>query len=116
MLALAIGAYFLAGRYVSTLAMLGAEARLEFTLWAALGFFGLWVTLPVVIFPLDENLDPAQFAMAPVPPLSFITGLFGVNVAGMPGTTHPDSFAILCGAMIVMGLLLYLILRWIKWF
>ena len=64
MIALAVGAIFLAGRYLDTVASLTAEARIEFTLWGALGFFALWVTLPVVIFPLDENLDPAQFAMA----------------------------------------------------
>ncbi len=75
MIALAVGAVFLAGRYLDTVGSLTAYARIEFTLWAALGFFALWVTLPVVIFPLDENLDPAQFAMAPVPPLQFITGL-----------------------------------------
>ncbi len=75
MIALGFGAVYLAGRYSETVSLLSPEARIEFTLWAALAFFGLWVTLPVVIFPLDENLDPAQFAMAPVPPLSFITGL-----------------------------------------
>jgi ABC-2 type transport system permease protein len=75
MIALAVGAIYLAGRYNETIASLSADARIEFTLWGALAFFALWVTLPVVIFPLDENLDPAQFAMAPVPPLSFITGL-----------------------------------------
>lgn len=49
-------------------------------------------------------------------PLGFLTGLFGVNVAGMPGTAEPYAFMVLCGAMVVLGLLLYLILRWIKWF
>ncbi len=75
MIALAIGATYLAGRYIATVDSLNPAARVQFTLWAALAFFALWVTLPVVIFPLDENLDPAQFAMAPIPPLSFITGL-----------------------------------------
>ena len=28
--------------------------------WSALLAFLVWVTLPVVIFPLDENLDPQQ--------------------------------------------------------
>lgn len=49
-------------------------------------------------------------------PLSFLTGLFGVNVAGMPGVATPDAFWILCLSLIVLGLLLYLILRWKKWF
>ena len=49
-------------------------------------------------------------------PLGFLTGLFGVNVAGMPGLENPQSFAILCAAMVILGLLLYFLLRLIKWF
>jgi zinc transporter len=49
-------------------------------------------------------------------PLGFLTGLFGVNVAGMPGTAHPDAFVILCIAMVALGVFLYLVLRRIKWF
>ena len=75
MLVLAGGAMFLAGRYSETMEGLAAAARPGFTHWAALGFFALWVTLPVVVFPLDENLDPAQFALAPIPPVRFIGGL-----------------------------------------
>lgn len=75
MIALGFGAAFLARRYLATLDGLSVDAGTEFTLWAALGFYALWVTLPVVIFPLDENLDPAQFALAPVPPVSFVAGL-----------------------------------------
>ena len=48
-------------------------------------------------------------------PLGFVTGLLGINVGGMPGTGDPDAFWIvvgLCGAIIVMELLL--LLRW-KW-
>lgn len=49
-------------------------------------------------------------------PLGFLTGLFGVNVGGMPGTDDPYGFAILCGAMVGLGVLLYALLRWIRWF
>ena len=75
MLALGAGAAFLAGRYTDTMADLSAAARPGFTHWAALGFFAIWVTLPVVVFPLDENLDPAQFSLAPIPPVQFVGGL-----------------------------------------
>ncbi|HEY5652608.1 MAG TPA: hypothetical protein VIW46_14275 [Acidimicrobiia bacterium] len=88
MAALAVGAIYLANRYSDTVSTLSPGARIEYTLWAALAFFGLWVTLPVVIFPLDENLDPAQFAMAPVPPLSFITGL-GLSALIAPSVVVP---------------------------
>jgi zinc transporter len=49
-------------------------------------------------------------------PLGFLTGLFGVNVAGLPGTAYPHAFAVLCGAMVVLALAIYLLLRWIRWF
>lgn len=49
-------------------------------------------------------------------PLGFLTGLFGVNVAGMPGTASPVAFWVLCGAMVGLGAVLYLFLRRIRWF
>jgi zinc transporter len=49
-------------------------------------------------------------------PLGFITGLLGVNVGGVPGVDNPDAFMILCAAMIVLGVAVYGVLRWIKWF
>jgi zinc transporter len=49
-------------------------------------------------------------------PLSFVTGLLGVNVGGMPWVDHPDAFMILCALMVVLGAATYAILRWIKWF
>ncbi|MBU8894856.1 hypothetical protein KRR26_04540 [Corallococcus sp. M34] len=36
-------------------------------------------------------------------PLSFITGLLGVNVAGIPGRTWPGSFLILCAALVALA-------------
>ena len=49
-------------------------------------------------------------------PLSFLTGLFGVNVAGMPGMTHPYAFTILCVSMVVLGIAIYALFRFINWF
>ena len=48
-------------------------------------------------------------------PLSFLTGVFGVNVAGLPGTENPGAFAILTGVMIVIGVGLSLLIFWKKW-
>ncbi len=49
-------------------------------------------------------------------PLGFLTGLFGVNVAGMPGTDWPFAFHTLAGATVVLGIALWLVFRWLKWF
>ncbi|MFQ1700908.1 CorA family divalent cation transporter [Loktanella agnita] len=49
-------------------------------------------------------------------PLGFLTGLFGVNLAGMPGTEAPYAFALLCAGVAVLGVAVFVVLRWIKWF
>lgn len=48
-------------------------------------------------------------------PLGFLTGLFGVNVAGMPGTDSGHAFWILSGVSVLCGVALYLIFRFAKW-
>ncbi len=85
---LGAGGWFLASRYLETWRGLPSEAAAQFSLWAALGLYVVWVSLPVVIFPLDENLDPAQFAMMPVSQLRLIAGL-GVSAMIAPSVTVP---------------------------
>ena len=48
-------------------------------------------------------------------PLSFLTGVFGMNVAGMPGLENPDAFKILSAGMAFLGLLLIGYIWWKKW-
>lgn len=48
-------------------------------------------------------------------PLGFLTGLFGVNIAGMPGLETPWAFGALCVASTVLGLILYFLFRALKW-
>ena len=48
-------------------------------------------------------------------PLGFITGLFGVNVGGMPGVDNPAAFTILCVSMAVISLASLVVMRWLKW-
>ncbi len=49
-------------------------------------------------------------------PLGFLTGLFGVNVAGMPGAQWPWAFAALSAGMLVFGIALYVYFRHLRWF
>lgn len=49
-------------------------------------------------------------------PLGFLTGLFGVNLAGMPGVNWPWAFGALSVATAVLGLALWMLFRWMKWF
>jgi zinc transporter len=48
-------------------------------------------------------------------PLGFITGLFGVNVAGMPGIHSPWAFAFLCLGIFVLAVLMFALLRKLRW-
>ncbi|WP_147110244.1 zinc transporter ZntB [Tateyamaria sp. syn59] len=48
-------------------------------------------------------------------PLGFVTGLFGVNVAGMPGIETPWAFAALCVSLVVMTVGAVWVLRRLKW-
>ena len=48
-------------------------------------------------------------------PLSFLTGVFGMNVAGLPGVENPDAFRMLTIGMILLGLLLIGYMLWKKW-
>lgn len=74
--------WYLASRFVSLHSTLSPRAAEEFSLWAALLFFLAWVTLPVVIFPLDEGLDPAQLAVFPVPRRQLLAGLAAASLLG----------------------------------
>ena len=48
-------------------------------------------------------------------PLGFLTGLFGVNVAGMPGMSEPSAFWILTAVSALLGVGLFLIFKFSKW-
>ena len=47
-------------------------------------------------------------------PLGFLTGLFGANVAGMPGTGAICAFRLLTSASAVIGIALFLIFEFSK--
>ena len=49
-------------------------------------------------------------------PLGFLTGLFGVNVAGMPGVEGPSAVWWLTLGMIVIGVCLTAVFKWMRWF
>ncbi len=64
------------------------EVMAGYLAWAALGLFVVWVTLPVIIFPLDENLDPQQLATLPITPNRMIAGLAAASLVA-PSTVVP---------------------------
>lgn len=48
-------------------------------------------------------------------PLSFLTGLFGMNVAGLPGLDYPGSFLIIAVMMLAVAAIILAIFRARKW-
>ncbi|MGH3650663.1 MAG: hypothetical protein ACRDU9_08135, partial [Acidimicrobiia bacterium] len=67
--------WYLATGFLERARGLGPAALPEFAGWSALLFFAAWVTLPVIIFPLDENLDPQQLAVLPIDRPHMVMGL-----------------------------------------
>ena len=49
-------------------------------------------------------------------PLGLITGIFGVNLGGMPGLNWDYAFHAMMVGMVVLGLVLFAVMRWTKWF
>ena len=49
-------------------------------------------------------------------PLSFLTGVFGMNVAGLPGTEEPKAFLYLASTMVILAIMLLIGMLWKKWF
>ena len=66
-----------------------------------------------------ESMNQRLFVLAIISavflPLGFVTGLFGVNVGGMPGVDSPWAFALLCAAMVVLVAILYAFFKRMKW-
>ena len=44
-------------------------------------------------------------------PISFLTGVFGINIGGMPGVENADAFWIFCGALAIIAVVEFLLLR-----
>jgi ABC-2 type transport system permease protein len=65
-----------------------SAALADYMAWTALFVFLIWVTLPVIIFPLDENLDPQQLATLPVAPNQMVSGLAAASLVA-PSTVLP---------------------------
>lgn len=44
-------------------------------------------------------------------PLTFLTGVFGINIGGMPGVESEGAFMIFCGALVIIAIVEFLLLR-----
>lgn len=69
---------------------------------------------------ISEELNNRMYVLSIITaiflPLGFLTGLFGVNIGGMPGVENPAAFrefALILTVLVVIQLVLF---RWKKWF
>lgn len=63
----------------------------------------------------DQRISRLTVLSAIFMPLTLITGIFGMNFQNMPGLDWPYGFDVALIAMLVIGLGLWLILRWRGW-
>lgn len=68
---------------------------------------------------LSEQMDKRMYVLSLVAviflPLTFITGLLGINVEGIPGAKYQHAFAVVCGILIVIFVGLYAAFKRKKW-
>lgn len=69
---------------------------------------------------LSEQTNKNMYLLAIVAgvflPLTLITGLLGINVAGIPGAGWPGAFAAVTGMLVLVGAIELFLLRRLRWF
>lgn len=87
---LSLLAFWLSANHLEIVASFGENTTSlhEYLGWASLFFFLAWIALPVIVFPLDENLDPQQLAVLPISRSEMVRGLT-VAAAVAPATVVP---------------------------
>jgi len=69
---------------------------------------------------LTESTNKTLYVLAIVSgiflPFGFLTGLFGINVGGMPGTDSSSAFLIFCGILVGLLIAELAIFKRLKWF
>jgi len=79
----------------------------------------LHVTQDEYIASLQQRLASRMYVLslvaAIVLPLSLLTSLLGVNLAGIPGAEHPAAFARLVALLVGVAIIQYILFRRLKW-
>jgi zinc transporter len=65
---------------------------------------------------LNKNIYVLSILSAVFLPLSFLTGLFGINVGGIPGSTNVEAFNMFCILIILIVLFQIILFKIFKWF
>ncbi|MBM2616978.1 ABC transporter permease [Actinoplanes sp. LDG1-06] len=62
-----------------------------------------WLVLPLIFFGIDESLDPARFALFPLPRRTLITGMFAAALAGLPALSTLAATAGMVNTVAALG-------------
>ncbi|MER7333433.1 MULTISPECIES: ABC transporter permease [unclassified Micromonospora] len=79
----------------------GRYALMVGSLGGGLAVLG-WLLLPLVFFGVDETLDPARFALLPLPRRTLVTGLFAAALVSVPAVA---TLLALSGLVVTAGAL-----------
>ncbi|MBF0621862.1 MAG: hypothetical protein HQL54_08035 [Magnetococcales bacterium] len=68
----------------------------------------------------DQKMNATMYRLTVITgiflPLSFLTGLLGINVGGMPGVENPMAFWLVVGVSVLLGVGGVILARVMKWF
>ena len=64
----------------------------------------------------QENMYMLSVLAAIFVPLTFITGLFGMNVGGIPLAQSENGLLFMSAGLLFLGILLAIILKKLKWY
>ncbi len=69
---------------------------------------------------ISEELNNRMYVLSVITavflPLGFLTGLFGINIGGMPGIEDPSAFKLFVIVLTVLVVIQLVLFRWKKWF
>ena len=65
---------------------------------------------------LNRNTYAFSIIAAIFLPLSFLTGLLGINIPGIPGEEDPEAFLVFCGILAGVVLVQVAIFKKLRWF
>jgi zinc transporter len=68
---------------------------------------------------MDERMNRTMYRFSIITgiflPMSFLTGLLGINVGGIPGSESPYGFLLACSLMATVALVQWLLFRRLRW-
>lgn len=68
---------------------------------------------------MDERMNRTMYRFGIITgiflPMSFLTGLLGINVGGIPGSQSPHGFLLACSLMAAVALVQWLLFRRLRW-